>query len=109
MVLWVVLKNKDDVEAFENAFEVEERQSVIDNVWLVYHNPPQDSPNPCEHFRDQHSELIAEFKGQVVVGYLQAIAGFGDAKFADQINRWAARTEEDGQAAESRNGDDAES
>lgn len=109
MVLWVVLKNKDDAKAFENAFDVEERQAVLDNVWLVYHNPPEDTPNPCEHFRDEHEELMAGFKGQVVVGYLQAIAGFGEAKFAEQIEKWAARTEEDGQAAGSRNGGDAES
>lgn len=107
MVLWVVLKNKSDAAAFQEAFDEDERQSVSDNVWLVYHNPPEDTPNPCEHFRDQHSELMGTFKGQVVVGYVQAIAGFSDGKFADQINRWATRTEEDGQAANKTDGDEA--
>ena len=103
MVLWAVLSEKEDVELFMNAIDEESRKKVVDNVWLVYYDPPKNTPNPCEHFRDKHQALMAGLKGQIVIGYVQAIAGFGDEEFAARISKWAARTEEDGEAAAEKN------
>ena len=93
MVLWVVLKEKEDVATFSEVFEEGYRLRVVDNVWLVHYEPPEGTPNPCEHFRDQYKEMFEQMRGQLVVGYVQAIAGFGDGKFAEEIEKLAAAAE----------------
>ena len=105
MVLWVVLENKNDVEAFSKVFG-DACTRVIDNVWLVRHEAPESTPNPCEDFRNAYQDAFDGLQGQLVVGYVQAIAGFGDEAFAKRIEALEGAAENSKEARPAGDGGD---